>query len=152
MGSAPHSDPLLLAAWREASRQGSVAEFLDGLLPALREALPSASLLVRRIDLAQRRLGTVASAGATQPNSRSSLSSEALERVVAWASARQVTAAGSTDGAELVGELAGTAAVEGALAGPLWGREEPLGALIAVPSAGRTYSGAQRELFAQLLE
>jgi transcriptional regulator with GAF, ATPase, and Fis domain len=152
MASSPNSDRLLLAAWREASRQGSVAEFLEGLLPDLREALPFASLLVRRLDLGQRRLGTVASAGTAQHQSRSSLSSEALERAVAWASARQVTTAGKADAAQLLSELAGGMPVAGALAGPLWGREEPIGVLLVAPPPRQVYSGAHRELFAELLE
>ena len=151
MASGPQPpDRLLLAAWREASRQGSVAEFLEGLLPELREALPFASLLVRRLDLAQRRLGSVASAGAAQPQSRIQLSGEALDRIVAWASTRKVASA--SEAGELLDVLCGGAAAEGTLAGALLGREEPLGVLVAAPPARQTYTDAQRELFEALVE
>jgi len=148
----PRPDPLLLTVWKQASRQVSVAQFLEGVLPSLREALPFAGLQVRRIDLAHRRLGTLASLGEAPAHSRTSLSSEALERLVAWCSARSVASSRSERDAQLLSDLVGGPLTQAALAGPLWGNEEPLGVLVATAAAGQSFAARHAELFEELLE
>ena len=86
---------LLLAVWREASRQTAIDEAAERIARLLPGHLPADVLVIRRLDLEQRRLETVTAVpcrGIVAPpaRTRTELEPDQVEALLAWAHRGQV--------------------------------------------------------------
>lgn len=148
--------PLLLSVWREACRHIEIHEATSGIAPLLRKYLPADLVLVRRIDLQRSCLDTVgvgASASALTPKgTRTALSSESLEHLLAWCRRGEVLRL-PQEGSAIGHDLIVPEAVEGeVLAGPLCGDDGPLGLLLLVACPPQTFTTVHEGVTKALLD
>lgn len=142
---------LLLDAWKEAGRHGTIDETTERLAERMGQELPADALLVRRLDATRLRLETVAAgtchADAPAPAiSRTELSAAQLEALLAWGRGGTVMR-GALEG--LLGKVVPGGGRGAALAGPLLDGERMIGVLAAT---GGAFRASHEGVFAQLLE
>ena len=127
--------PLLLEVWREVCRHLELAESVERLAPLLARRLPADLVLVRRIDPAGNVVETAALGhcrpGPAPVRARSELTTEAMQRLIAWCHRRQVLRlADRSPSAGPPGLL--PEGLDGeVLAGPLLAADGPAGLLLA---------------------
>jgi transcriptional regulator with GAF, ATPase, and Fis domain len=148
--------PLLLDIWREVCRHIEIGESVARLAPILVRRLPVELILVRRLEWQRGSIETVATGvcRGTPPALRlkNECSSAVLEAIRAWAEQNQVIGLPAEQARyRLPGIL--PEGVEGeVLAGPLNTENEPVGVLILVTQAPRTFRPEHQELLQALLE
>ncbi|MBK9119232.1 MAG: sigma-54-dependent Fis family transcriptional regulator [Phycisphaerales bacterium] len=145
---------LLLAVWREACRHSEVHVCTAQIVRLLAAQLPVAQLIVRRLNLSQSILETVAAAsihtGAIPPG-RTDLSPEDLRQFLAWCGSEPATR--STAELPQAVRRVSAPSMKGAVhIGALRGAEGPTGVLIFVADADRNFSARDLPLLAALLE
>jgi hydrogenase-4 transcriptional activator len=148
--------PLLLDMWREVCRHIEIGESVARLAPILVRRLPVELILVRRLEWQRGSIETVATGvcRGTPPGLRpkNECSSDVLEAIRAWAEQNQVIALP----AELARDRLPGILPEGVegevLAGPLNTENEPVGVLILVTQAPRSFRPEHQELLQALLE
>jgi len=148
---------LLLEIWRETCRHIELSDSAVRVARRLARVLPLAQLHVRRLDLSQSGLETVAAASLNKAVevsfSRTPFSSARLKRFLAWAAKNEPTRRGKRQ--NLRSELQGLLPEPGThdlLAGPLRHGDEPVGVLVLVAPPGEWYQEEHSHLMARLLE
>jgi len=153
---------VLLDVWREACRHIEIHESASTLAPMLSQHLPLACLLVRRFDVPQHSLDTVAvgqpSAGFLPAATRTTLTLARFRRLMAWANAGELLHGQRPD---RTGDLAALVPpeIEGeVLAGPLGVARnpsvavEPAGALVLVAAHLKSFKAEHLQMAEALLE
>ncbi len=97
MTSTPPFSALLLDLWKEVGRHDALTESLERLAPLLAREIPLLRLVVRRVDLDQQKIDTLATVElkgrrASPPLGRAPLSSEDSLRLVDWTQRGRATA------------------------------------------------------------
>jgi transcriptional regulator with GAF, ATPase, and Fis domain len=145
---------LLLDVWREVARTLDLESSIEPIAARAAAVLPVALMLVRHLDLAHRRLETVAVGGPgdrhpATASRRSSIDAAQVPALLNWFRGRRATR--SADGADPIARLVLPTGVTGEVViGPLHGEEGPNGVLLFV--AGDRWSAAQVLAAADLLE
>ncbi len=147
---------LLLSIWREACRHIEISESTGTITGILLQKLPLQCLLVKRLDVAQSLLETVAWGAAEQdfvpPSARILLTGAKFKRLWQWTQAGAVV---HSQGARRIGEIALVAPpeIEGdVLLGPLSNAEGPAGVLVLIAQSNRLFRDEHRSLMEALLE
>ena len=147
---------LLLKVWRGACQHIEIHESTSRIAPLLRKHLPVDLVLVRRIDLERSCVDTVgigASNSSPHPKgTRTTLSAEDLERLLAWCQRGKVLRIPRDEG-PIAPELIAPEGVGGQiLVGPLCGRDGPSGLLLLVVYPPRSFSDLHEEVAKALVE
>jgi formate hydrogenlyase transcriptional activator len=147
---------VLLDVWREAGRHIEIRESAGSIACLLKEHLPLAYLLVRRIDSGHQSLETIAlgqaKEGPLPAMGKTLLTSAKVRRLIAWG--REGTVLQGTAGVKN-GDLAAIvpADVDGdVLAGPLQGPDRPAGVLLLVAAATKSFRPAHAQMVEALLD
>ena len=147
---------LLLEIWREVGRHIEIGEAGERCMPLLARRLPVGELVVRRLDLAQGELDTVAAAraeaGESAAHARSVLTPAALQELAAFCRrGRPLRGSPQLLSRKLPGALPEGLAGE-VLVGPLVRGDDPAGVLLLVARAGRHFDREHEEVTAALVE
>ncbi len=159
---------LLLEVWREVCRHLEIHESVERLLPTLAEQIPLEALAIRRVDRQRSCLETVAcgmgTGGAPIAVGKTSLDETELMELLEWFEDGRVTscqagvAVGSSSNLRWFGEdpaslVASRTREAEIVVGPLASEEgTPLGLILIVGGAGRSFSQTHRDLVQELLE
>jgi hydrogenase-4 transcriptional activator len=146
----------LLALWREVGRHDELEETVARAMPLLQQCLPLGTLLVRRIDLAQQQIETLASMtslGETRLLQRNNQETTAtLETLFRWCHRSEVLhQSAKYFSAQLPGLL--PQGVQGeVLVGPLHGEAGLLGVLLLIAVPWQQFTAEHQAFVGQLLE
>ena len=147
---------VLLDVWREACRHIEISESTATIATMLAKHLPLESLLVRRFDIQQASLETVAvgrvADAAVHAPSRTRCVAATLKQLLAWASEGRILH-GQIDDRTSELELIVPAEWQGeVLAGPLQGPDGPAGALVCLAPLGQPFLAQHLLMLEALLE
>lgn len=148
---------LLLAVWREVCRHREIGDVAERVARLLSEHIPVEYLAVRRLDLVQRRLETLAAvpcrAGAASPPAlRTELAAGEAEALLAWAHRGRVLRGVAGDGDSLATLLAPPGTVGEVILGPLAAEGGTIGVLALHAAPARRLTDAHAEIAQSLLE
>ena len=148
--------PLLLDVWREVGRHIEIGEAAQRCMPLLARRVPVDQVLVRRLDLAQASVETVASARASErddsTHTREALPAAAFQELVTFCR-RGKPLRGSAS--SLLRRLPGALpeSLDGdVLVGPLLRDDEPAGLLILVARPPRHFEREHEDVARALIE
>lgn len=147
---------LLLEIWREVCRHIEIAESVERLAPLLARRVTADLVLVRRIDVPGGHVETVAIGhcrpGHADPRARSELTSEGVQRLLAWCHRRQVLRLAHRSRTAGPPGLLPEGLSGEILAGPLIAEEGPVGLLLLTTSPPRHFRDEHAELLTALLD
>jgi hydrogenase-4 transcriptional activator len=148
---------ILLDVWREACRHLDIGESVARIAPLLATRLPIDWVLVRRIDLEQRRIETVAAGvcGTEPPPAqrRTRCSAADLERVVTWCRRGAVHVGKGGAGADpLLGLVVPEGVSARVIAGALVDSSGPVGVLVLVARGQQRFTPQHERVVRSLLE
>ena len=147
----------MLDVWREACRHIQIEESTAAIAALLPNNMPIAALLVRRIDRERCCLETAAIAAAAggRPAEvvRTPVTADQMHQLLAWCETRERLHGTRNDAGPAVLRWIVPEEVQGdVLAGPLGSAAGPLGVVLLVARAGRTFAAAEEKLLSALLE
>ncbi len=148
---------ILLDVWREACRHLDIGESVARIAPLLATRLPIEWVLVRRIDLEQQRIETVATGvcGSEPPptHRRTRCSAADLERVVTWCRRGAVHVGKGGGAADVVLPLLVPEGIAArVIAGPLVDASGPVGVLVLVARGQHRFTPQHERVVRSLLE
>ncbi|HRX83791.1 MAG TPA: sigma-54 dependent transcriptional regulator [Phycisphaerae bacterium] len=146
---------LLLEVWQEAGRYSRIAESTERIAELLRGRIPLHQVIVRRLELPNRQIRTVATGLASPAEKvaalRTPLTPEELNAIVALASRQRTLPTDSGADKALRERIMPPGLARGSLIGVLRSDAGPLGFLILVAPAGAVFEPVHSQLLEELL-
>ncbi len=143
---------VLLDVWRAAGRHIEIHESASNIARLLAEHLPLTQLVVRRFDVAQHVVETIAVGqldhANPSPMAKTILTGARFKRLMAWGREATVLHATAGDKSGDLATMVPAEVTEEVLAGPLQGPEKPAGVLLLVAAKGKSF----REVHSQMAE